>query len=354
MRHVVAIMLKWKEILHYHERQKISNSITWYLDMCSVQTAKVAIIILCQGRYFEKDINALNNGKHISKQSNIYKLGPFLDKKRHSSSWWKDKEILEYKLKHPVLLSRGGLITSVTMRYYHEKVAHAVRGITIDEFWSQVYWIINCTSAVKSMISKCIDCRWFRGKVCQQKMGDLPSDRLTQEPAFTYCDINMFGPFLVRDGCKQRKYYGAMFTCMSSRALHIETTSSIDSFILASRRLINWRGNVRMIHTDHGTNFVREDIELRKAFNEINHTKINNFLMGLGGEWITWHWNPPMAGNMGGVWEHQICSARNILNLLLRTHEEIINDESLRTWLVDVEGILNSRANNMWIHWWCK
>ena len=26
MRYVVAIMLKWKEILHSHERQKISNS----------------------------------------------------------------------------------------------------------------------------------------------------------------------------------------------------------------------------------------------------------------------------------------------------------------------------------------
>ena len=168
---------------------------------------------------------------------------------------------------------------------------------------------------------------------------------LTQEPAFTYCGIDMFGPFLVRDGCKQRKYYGAMFTCMSSRALHIETTNSMstDSFILALRRLINWRGNVRMIHTDHGANFVGADIELGKAFNEMNHTKINNFLMELGGEWITWHWNSPMASNMGGVQEHQICSARNILNLLLRTNEESINDESLRTWLVEAEGILNSR-----------
>ena len=48
------------------------------------------------------------------------------------------------------------------------------------------------------------------------------------------------GPFLVKDGRKQRKYYGAMFTCMSSRAVHIETTNSMStgSFILALRRLI--------------------------------------------------------------------------------------------------------------------
>ena len=81
VRHVLAIMLKCKEILHHHEQQKISNINTWYLDMCSVQTAEVAIIRLCQVRYFEKDINALHNGKRISKQSNIYKLDLFPDEK---------------------------------------------------------------------------------------------------------------------------------------------------------------------------------------------------------------------------------------------------------------------------------
>ena len=79
--HVVAIMLRWKEILHSHKRQKISNSNARDLDMYSVQTAEVAIIRLCQGTYFEKDLNALHNGKSISKQSNIYKLDSFLYKK---------------------------------------------------------------------------------------------------------------------------------------------------------------------------------------------------------------------------------------------------------------------------------
>ena len=126
----------------------------------------------------------------------------------------------------------------------------------------------------------------------------------------------MFGPFLVKDGRKQRKYYGAIFAYMSSRAVHIETANSmsIDSFKLAST--LSQIGNVRMIHTDNGTNFLGTSIELRKAFTVMNYTKINNFLMELGGEWITWRQIPPMASNMVGVWEHQICSAQNILNSL--------------------------------------
>ena len=230
------------------------------------------------------------------------------------------------------------------MRYYPEKVTHACRGITTNKLRSQGYWIINCTSALKSMILKCVDCRQCRGKVCQQKMGDQPSDRLNQEPPFTYCGIKIFGPFLVKDGRKQGKY-GAAFTCMSSRAVHIETINSMstDSFILALRRLISRKGNVRMIRTDNGTNFVGANIELRKAFIEMNHTKINNFLLEMGGEWITRRRNPPMASNMGEAWNRQICSTRNIFHSLLRTHGESPNDESLRTSLVEAEGILNSR-----------
>ena len=115
------------------------------------------------------------------------------------------------------------------------------------------------------------------------KDGDLQSDRLTQETPFTYCGIDMFGPFLIKDGRKERKYYGAVFPGMSSRPVHIETTNSMstDSFILALRSLISRKGNVRMIHTDNGRNFVGANIELRKAFIKMNHTKNDNFLMEL-------------------------------------------------------------------------
>ena len=53
--------------------------------------------------------------------------------------------------------------------------------------------------------------------------------------------------------------------------------------------------------------------------------------------------NPPLANNMGGVWERQIRSAQNILNSLLKTHGASLTDESLQTLLTEVEAIVNSR-----------
>ena len=115
------------------------------------------------------------------------------------------------------------------------------------------YRIINCTSTVKSMISRCVASRQFRGKVFLQNMGDLPSDGLTQEPRFTFCGIDMFKPFMVKDSPKQRKCYGAIFRYMPSRVVQIKTINSMstDSLILALRRLISRRWNVRMIHTNN-------------------------------------------------------------------------------------------------------
>ena len=110
-----------------------------------------------------------------------------------------DKVNLDYRLKHPVLLPKKSHITHAIIRDHHEKVAHAGWGIAIHEICNHGYWIINCTSDVKSVIFKYVECRKLRGKICQQKMGNLLADRSAEEPPFTYCGFDMFGPFLVND-----------------------------------------------------------------------------------------------------------------------------------------------------------
>ena len=111
-------------------------------------------------------------------------------------------------------------------------------------------------------------------------MADLPQDRLEQTPPFTYCAVDMFGPFVVKVKRSDMKRYGAMFTCLASRAVHIEVAHSLstDSFIQALRRMVARRGNVRQIRSDNGSNFVGAEQELIKAFNEMDHSKIQSFL----------------------------------------------------------------------------
>ena len=57
--------------------------------------------------------------------------------------------------------------------------------------------------------------------------------------------------------------------------------------------------------------------------------------------------NPPGPSHMGGIWECQICSARAILEGLLKTHGSSLNSENLRTLITETEAIINSRPRKV-------
>ena len=83
---------------------------------------------------------------------------------------------------------------------------------------------------VSRMIHECVTCRRLRAKVQEQKMADLPEDRLTPTHPFTYCGVDYFGPWYVKEGHKELKRYGILFTCLVTRAIHLEVANSLELF----------------------------------------------------------------------------------------------------------------------------
>ena len=139
--------------------------------------------------------------------------------------------------------------------------------------------------------------------------------------------------------------YDAIFTCLASRAIHLENVNSmdIDSFIMCLKRFIGCHGNVRMLRSDNGSNFIGAEKELSEDFLDMDQNKIRRFLQNLGSDWIIWKKNPPAGSHFGGVWEHQIRSARAVLGSLLKTHGSSLNAEALNSLVIEVEAIVNSR-----------
>ena len=103
-------------------------------------------------------------------------------------------------------------------------------------------------------------------------MADVPEDRLEPSPPFTFSAVDYFGPWFVKEGRKQLKGYGVLFTCLCCRSIHLEVsnTLSTDSFINAYGRFIGRRGQVRQLRSDQGTNFVGAMSELQQALSELN------------------------------------------------------------------------------------
>ena len=173
-------------------------------------------------------------------------------------------------------------------------------------------------------------------------MSDLPASRLEPAPPFSYTGVDLFGPYVIKEGRKEMKRYGVLYTCLASRAIHIETVNSLetDSFINSLQRFISRRGPVKEMRSDNGTNFIGANRELTEALVELDHERIQGQLQYQD---INWVFNPPTASHMGGSWERQIRSVRKVLSSLMHDHGTRLNDECLRTLLCQAEAIINSR-----------
>ena len=250
------------------------------------------------------------------KSSTLFRFDPFLYKDGLIRVGGRLGNSLEFAedFKHPVILPKKSFIVELIVRDAHKKVAHAGRGITLIKLRSR-YWIVNANSVVRHLISKCVVCRRLRGTTGEQKMADLPEERITSGLPFTYCGVDLFGPFQIKQGSKEVKRYGVLFTFLASRRLHIATADSLETDSFIARR-----GPVHEIRSDQGSNIVGAQTELKKAPEEMDHYDIKRRLRkDFNSVWvITWKKNPPTASHMGDVWERQIRSVRSIFKVFKR------------------------------------
>ena len=149
-----------------------------------------------------------------------------------------------------------------------------------------------------------------------------------------------FGPMLVKQGRSSVKRYGCIFTCLTTRTIHIEIAHSLelDSFLCSLHRFINRRGKPEKLFNDNGTNFHGGNRELKDSIANWNQNQLNNEMIQKD---IEWRFNHPTASHMGGVWERMIRSARRVLKALI--NEQLVTDETLSTVMAEVEKIVNDR-----------
>ena len=180
--------------------------------------------------------------RSLKRRSPLYKLSPFLDTNGILRVDGRlERAHFTGKLKHPVILPRCH-VSMLLARHYHSQ-HHQGRGMTITSIREARYWIVGFKPVLSSIINTCVICHKFRGSLQTQIMAPLPEDRLEETPPFTYCAGVYFGPFYIRLKRSDVPRYGAIFTCLMSRAVHLEIADSLktDAFINALRRFIAMR-----------------------------------------------------------------------------------------------------------------
>ena len=309
------------------------------MDAPQLQRAEDSLIAHVQEQHYPDELSALREGKEVPSSSSLYKLGPSLVNGLIVATGRLTNAPLPSRTKEPPIIPHEHPIAEMIVRFAHERTAHSGREYIVTEL-RRKYWIIGVRGLVK-FLRRCVACRKQDARPCEQQMGDLPPNRVTPGgPAFMSVGIDYFGPIAVKRGRGREKRYGCLFTCLSSRAVHIEVAESLDtdSFINCLQRFIARRGLPDLIRSDNGRNFVGAERELRQGLQEWNQERIEGDLSEKG---VWWLFNTPTASHMGGAWERQIRSVRRILSGL--TREQVMTSEMLITLLVTANGIMNNR-----------
>ena len=344
LRRAVSWWLRWKQFLINRAKNREITKEPEYLLVEEVKKAEETIISVVQQEAFPVEYEALKKSKPIPKNSTILNLDPILRNGVLRVGGRLRNAPISEDSKHQMILPKHHHISDLIIRHVHQQCNHQGQNHMIATL-RQKYWIVGAGVRVKSIVKKCVVCRKHRSPVITQKMADLPENRVKpDEPPFMTTGMDYFGPFGIKQGRVTRKRYGVIFTCMVSRAVHIEVADSLDtsSCINAIRRFVCRRGEIKEIVSDNGTNMVGANKELSQSIKQLNKEAIQRFGNSLQ---INWKFNPPGASHHGGAWERHIRTIRKILqSMLAEQHLKAArNDDQLHTLMCEIEATINSR-----------
>ena len=102
------------------------------------------------------------------------------------------------------------------------------------------------------------------------------------------------------------KRWGFIFTCMTTRAIHLESDNSLSSdvFLSCFERFINRRGYPKKLVSDCGTSFVGASKEIADwGLHLEEDERLKHYAVQKS---IEWQFNLPDAPHMGSAWEETI------------------------------------------------
>ncbi|XP_052747990.1 uncharacterized protein LOC128200047 [Galleria mellonella] len=260
---------------------------------------------------FPEELRAIQTMQPVPSNSRIATLAPVLDGDGllRVDTRTKSAPGVSENARSPIILDGRNYSVRLLILHQHIQSAHSFNELILNEL-RQKFWILRARSTIRSVVNTCLQCRRWKGKTINPKTGDLPSHRLDHHKRpFTHVGLDYFGPIIITIHRRHEKRYVALYTCLVTRAVHLEMVTSLSSdvVIMSLRRFIARRGSPSTIHSDNGTNFV----------------------------------GASPSPFMGGAWERLIRTVKTALRACL--NGKILKEETLTTLLLEAEAIVNAR-----------
>ena len=312
-----------------------------------LERAKIYWIHLVQVQKFAQDIQALETGKKALHSGRLTELAPYLDRDNDLNlpvmrvGGRLARSNLQDEAKHPFILPKDHPFTKALVWGAHVDNVHA--GIDwLHYYLRQEYWILSSRQIIRSLVKNCTVCRRLNATRGQQQMALLPEARVNPEPGFTHTGVDYTGQIQLRKtphGKVMEVGYIAVFTCLTTRAVHLEVVQSNSTyhFLMAFKRFLNTRGMPRVMYSDNAKYFKRADLEIKETIDAANEA-----LAAEAEKWrFSWKYSTELAPHTAGVWESMVKGMKRSLFKVARN--AFLTYTELTTVIKELEGLMNDR-----------
>lgn len=310
-----------------------------------------------QQEEYADELQRLQDEGQVAKTSKLYKLSPYLDDAgmiRHETRL--RNALPPMTARNPIILPRSHPISQLMVQRYHERLLHAQSETVVNEL-RQRFYIAKIRRVVQRVAHMCQYCLVKKAMPAVPRMAPLPLARIAVTcPPFTHAGVDYFGPIYVTVRRSSEKRWGVLFTCLSSRAIHLEiaTSLNISSCILAITSFMGRRGTPKAFYSDRGTNFIGSERILQEELRRLNSEELAESVVS---PTLEWKFNPPLAPHMGGAWERLVRTVKSALYAALPQRNT--TEEILRATLVEIENMKETNtwhasqhmANRFWKRW---
>ena len=241
--------------------------------------------------------------------------------------------------KHPLILPSRHPLTRLIVLHEHSLAGHAGPAYTLMRT-RQRFWVIYGISSAKRYIAECGKCAIRKATPIRQLMSDLPVCRVsaTNKP-FKFCGCDFLGPLIYRQNRSHCKAWGLLFTCLCTRAIHVELVTGLDlnNFLLAFARFTNLRGPVDTLYSDNGSTFCAAADKLPSLLDS------SEFTCSVRKRNINWVRIPPYSPSQGGSWESMVKLFKSSLGRVMGEARREPSLIELQTFVSDAVRIVNDR-----------
>ena len=321
-----------------YPRVSKSNAITFHKNVIhkdELINAKTVAIRIMQRESFPRQLAVLRGGKSVNKGP-LKRLNLYLD----------DNDIIRCRHRldnlpgnetHPILAHGVHPFTIGYIRCKHVHVNCSSRQHTLHSIKKEIEGP-RLTATIKKVVWDCDLCRVLRARpYAYPQQPPLPRERLLCQRPFAVCGIDYSGPHYVKQGRASLKVWIALFTCMVSRAIHLEIVPDLTSkTFLQVLQTMSWKKSPpKVLLSDNATCFVGAN-KILKEMSQQNET-----VTGLATKGIEWNFTPARAPWFGAVYERLIGVLKRELTKLVG--QTALTYHELSHTLAQIEGVINNR-----------